>query len=152
VALNNYFLHKRKTILVNAVNFQLNYDASCTEYYIFAKLKFRMRFDLSCNSRADNQPLRNLQAVLSGYIFPDVFNKGDVGKVNAMYSLQPFHAIATSLCWQSFKCEMTPISVSQKHGYDNQYSIYHMKSSGSSSLPIAQLVLVCWLLLPSFLV
>jgi len=85
----------------------------------FAKLKFRIWFDLSCNSRADNQPLRNLQAVLSGYIFPDVFNKGDVGK---------------------------------KHGYDNQYSIYHMKSFCSTCLPIAQLVLVGWLLLPSFLV
>jgi len=68
----------------------------------FAKLKFRIWFDLSCNSRTDNLPLRNSQAALSWYIFPDVFNKGDVGKVNAMYSLQPFHAIATSLCWQSF--------------------------------------------------
>ena len=120
----------------------------------FAKLKFRIWFDLSCNSRTDNQPLRNSQAALSWYIFPDVFNKADVGKVNAMYSLQQFQVSSYIFMVAdiSFKCEMTPISVSQKHGYDNHYSIYHMKSFGSTCLPIVQLVLVGWLLLPSFLV
>ena len=120
----------------------------------FAKLKFRIWFDLSCNSRTDNLPLRNSQAALSWYIFPDVFNKADVGKVNAMYSLQQFQVSSYIFMVAdiSFKCEMTPISVSQKHGYDNHYSIYHMKSFGSTCLPIAQLVFVGWLLLPSFLV
>ena len=71
-----------------------------------------------------------------------------------MYSLQQFQVSSYIFMVAdiSFKCEMTPISVSQKHGYDNHYSIYHMKSFGSTCLPIAQLVFVGWLLLPSFLV